>query len=104
MQQFDVYANPVSSARRAYPLIICLQSDLLSDGTEVVVAPMVPRRSLAGAAGRLTPAVAIDDQEYIVLTNSLTSVPARDLVQRTANLLAYRQQLMAAVDLLFFGI
>jgi toxin CcdB len=104
MPQFDVFTNPVTSARRAYPLVINLQSDLISSGTETVVAPMALRRNLSSAAGRLTPAVAIDDQEYIVLTSSITSLPARELERRIANLASHRQSLMAAVDLLFFGI
>jgi len=102
--QFDVFTNPVTAARRAYPLVIGLQSDLIALGTEVVVAPMAPRRLLPGAAGRLTPIVRIEDQDYVVITQSLTSLPARDLERRIANLQAYRQSLMAAVDLLFFGV
>ena len=104
MAQFDVYTNPVTAARRAYPLVIALQSDLIALGSEVVVAPMAPRRLLAGASGRLTPIVRVDDLDYIVITQSLTSLPASDLERRIANLQSYRQSLTAAVDLLFFGI
>jgi toxin CcdB len=102
--QFDIFANPVTAARRAYPLVVWLQSDLVSDGTDVVVAPLVPRRNLAGSVGRLTPVVSIDGTEYIVLITSLTSLPSHDLGQRIANIASHRQTLMAAIDLLFFGI
>jgi hypothetical protein len=64
---------------------------------------MAPRRLLPAAAGRLTPIVRIDDQDYVVITQSLTSLPAHDLERRIANLQSCRQSLMAAVDLLFFG-
>jgi toxin CcdB len=104
MAQFDVFANPVSSARRTYPLVVCLQSELNAGGTEAVVAPLALRRNLSGASGRLAPAVHIDDQEYLVLTNNLTSLPVRDLGRRIANLTSHRQSLMTAIDLLFFGI
>jgi toxin CcdB len=102
--QYDVFVNPVTSARRAYPLVLCLQSDLVAGGTEAVVAPLAPRRSLTGAAGGLTPIVQIDQLEYVVLTNSFTSLPARDLDRRIANLAGDRLKLMAAVDLLYFGV
>ena len=104
MPQFDVHTNPVSAARRAYPLVISLQSDLMADGALAIVAPLAPRRLLPGAVGRLTPAVAVDDQEFLVLTNGLTSLPVRDLEKRIANLASQRQRLLAAVDLLFFGV
>lgn len=104
MAQFDVCINPIIAARRAYPLVVKLQSDLITGGATVVVAPLVPHRSLAGAAGRLTPAVAVGEQHYMVLTNSLTSLPDHDLQDRVANLAGNRQQLMAAIDLLFFGV
>jgi toxin CcdB len=104
MPQFDVYANPVPAARRSYPFVINLQSDLLADGELAVVAPLAPRRLLPSAVGRLTPAVPVDDQEYLVLTNSLNSLPVRVLEKRIANLADHRQPLMAAVDLLFVGV
>jgi toxin CcdB len=104
MSQFDVFANPVTSARRAYPLVVCLQSDLIAGGADVVVAPLASRRSVPGTIGRLTPIIRIDEQDYVVLTNSLTSLPAKALQQRLANLSSYRQSLTAALDLLFFGI
>jgi hypothetical protein len=41
MAQFDVCINPIIAARRAYPLVIKLQSDLITGGATVVVAPLV---------------------------------------------------------------
>ena len=104
MPQFDVYPNPVSAARRAYPLVINLQSDLMADGALAVVAPLASRHLLPGAVGRLTPAVHVNDQEYLVMTNSLSSLPVRDLEKRIVNLANHRQRLSAAIDLLFFGV
>jgi toxin CcdB len=104
MAQFDVFANPVAPAKRSYPLVICLHSDLNASGTEAVVAPLALRSALPSATGRLAPIVRIDDQDYLVLTNNLTSLPVRDLGRRIANLSSHRQSLMGAIDLLFFGI
>ena len=104
MAQFDVFANPVAAARRAYPLVIHLQSDLLPGSTDIVVAPLAPHRELAGGSGRLSPVVAIDDEPYAVLVRSLTNLPASDLKRRIANLARYRESLLGAVDLLFYGV
>ncbi len=104
MAQFDVFANPVVAARRAYPLVVILQSDLIAAGDEKVVAPLAPRRGVSAVAGRLSPVVQIDETEYIVLVQSLTKYPARDLGRRSANLTHHREALLGAVDLLFYGI
>ncbi|MBA2538168.1 MAG: CcdB family protein [Deltaproteobacteria bacterium] len=59
MTQFDVFDNPIAAARRAYPLVTVLQSDLANTGRERIVAPLAPRAKLRGTAGRLTPHVEI---------------------------------------------
>jgi toxin CcdB len=102
--QFDIHTNPINAARRAYPWVIRLQSDLLDESQDAVVAPLVPRRALGVVAGRLTPIVSIDGDEYVVLVNGLTTLSARDLTKRSGNLRAHRDAMLAAIDLLFFGI
>lgn len=104
MARFDVYRNPVVAARGAYPLVIALQSDMLPVHADIVVAPLAPRRQLPGVAGRLAPIVQVDDEEYVVLVRSLTHLPARDLARRAAHLAQYRESLLGAVDLLFYGV
>lgn len=104
MTQFDVFPNPVTVARRAYPFVICLQSGLLADESDQVVAPLAPRRNLPGTRSRLFPAVRIDDEEYVVLVTRLFTLPARELPRRTANLARQREILLGAVDLLFYGV
>jgi toxin CcdB len=106
MTQFDIFANPIPASRRHYPLLVSLQSTLLADRSSQVVAPLVPRRNLSGAAGgsRLAPVVKIDDDEYIVLVPALMTLPAGELPRRIANLSRHREALLGAVDLLFYGV
>jgi toxin CcdB len=104
MAQFDVFANPVTAARRAYPWVVRLQSDLLDGSRDTVVAPLVLRRNLGVVAGRLMPIVTVDGDDYVVLVNGLTTLSARDLSKRSANLRSRRDDILAAIDLLFFGI
>lgn len=106
MTQFDIFPNPIPASRRVYPLLVSLQSTLLADRASQVVAPLVLRSKLAGAApeSRLAPVVKIDDQDYIVLVPALMTLPASELSRRIANLSRYRQSLLGAVDLLFYGV
>lgn len=104
MQQFDVFPNPIAASRRAYPLVVCLQSDLFASGSDRVVAPLALRRNLAGAMTRISPPANIDQDEYLVLVSTLVTVPAQMLSRRVANLASHREALLGAIDLLFYGV
>jgi toxin CcdB len=101
--QFDVFVNPSPASRRLHPFVVCLQSPLLSARTQQIVAPLVSRKSFA-LSSRITPAIRIDVEEYVVMIPLLASLPAKALEQRVANLQRHRDDLLAAVDLLFYGV
>jgi toxin CcdB len=102
--QFDVFANPIAAARRHYPFVVVLQSDLVAGGRDQIVAPLVPRKSLAAIAGRLTPIVVVKSFELVVLVPALTGVRRGDLKECVASLAQARTEVLAAIDLLFFGV
>jgi toxin CcdB len=102
--QFDVHRNPVAAARRAYPWVVVLQSPLADAGRTRIVAPLVPRGALGVATGRLVPVVRVQGEEHAVLVTSLAAVPARDLGPVVESAVHARAELLAAVDLLFFGV
>jgi toxin CcdB len=104
MPQFDAFAHPVPSLRRIYPLAVCLRTDLIAGGDDTLIAPLVPRGHFPAPAGRLAPVVQIDGEEYVVIIEKLTTVPLRHLPRRIANLSRYRESLLGAVDLLFYGV
>lgn len=104
MAQFDVFAHPVPSLRRVYPLAICLRSDLIAGADETHIAPLAPRRHFTTPAGRLAPVVQVDGEEYVVIIEKLTAVPVRSLPRRIANLSRQREPLLGAIDLLFYGV
>jgi hypothetical protein len=101
--QFDVFVNPIAAARRYYPFVVVLHSDFVNGGREQIVAPLVPRRSLSAIAGRLTPVVTVESSEHVVLVPALAGVRRGDLKERAASLSAARTEILAAIDLLFFG-
>lgn len=104
MTQFDVFANPIARARRAYPFVVVLQSDLADTGRERIVAPLVPRARLPGTAGRLTPHVEVARVEYVLLVHAMTGVLAEDLCEHRGQLAPYRTEIVAALDRLFLGV
>jgi hypothetical protein len=102
--QFDVFVNPVPQARRAYPYVAVLQSDLAETGLERIVAPLVPKARLPGTMGRLTPHVRISDIEHVLLVPGLAAIAARDLRELRGHLGAHRETIVAALDYLFLGV
>ena len=102
MTQFDTFPNPLTQWRREFPLVVCLQSPSMSGNSTQIIAPLTPRRLID--ASRLTPLIVLDDHEYVALVPRLTSVPAQVLKSRVANLSRHRDALLAAVDLVFYGV
>ena len=104
MAQLDVYSNPIARARRAYPFVAVLQSDLAETGRDRIVAPLAPRARMAATVGRLTPHVEVAGVEHVLLVPALTAVLAADLREARGHLLGYRDQIVAALDYLFLGV
>ena len=104
MTQFDIFENPIARARRAYPFVVVLQSDLAETGRDRIVAPLVPRARLAGTAGRLTPHVRVSGADHVLLVPSMAAMRADDLKANRGQLAAYRNDIVAALDFLFLGV
>jgi toxin CcdB len=104
MAQFDVFVNPIAAMRSAYPFVVVLQSDFAPDARELIVAPLAPLESTTKIAGRLTPIVALGGLKHAVQVHGLTGIPARDLRERRGSLASARNDLLAAIDYLFFGV
>jgi toxin CcdB len=104
MAQFDVHPNPVAQAQRAYPFVVVLQSDVARSGRERVVAPVAPRPAFPDIAGRLIPIVKIKRREFVLLITSMTTIPAQGLGDSVVSLASRRDDILAAIDYLFFGV
>lgn len=102
--QYDVVDNPATRARRAFPLVAILQSDLADTGSDRIVAPLVPGARIPGVVGRLMPIVKVKGVDYALIVPRLTPVPAADLRAVKDNLSAHRSDIVAAIDLLFLGV
>lgn len=102
--QYDVVDNPVPRARRAFPFVAILQSDLADTGSDRIVAPLVPSARIPGVAGRLMPIVKVEGADHVLIVPRLTAVPAAELRAVKDSLSSYRNEIVAALDLLFLGV
>jgi toxin CcdB len=107
MAQFDVFVNPIQNARRAYPFVVAMQSDLTIHGAEQLVAPIAPIAATdypQGAIRRVMPVIALQGHDLVVVVPRLTVMRSRDLVEKVGSILPARTELLAAIDYLFFGV
>lgn len=104
MRQFDVFENPISRARKAYPYVAVLQSDAAETGRDRIVAPLVLRTQLTGTVGRMTPHVKVRGVEHVLLVPSTTAMATADLDAFRDEIKSHRNDIVAALDLLFLGV
>jgi toxin CcdB len=104
MAQFDVFVNPFASVRRAYPFVVAMQSELTVNGAEQLVAPIASNDYGQSSTRRVTPIVALQGNDHIVLVPRLTVMRSRDLIEKVSSVAAARTELLAAIDYLFFGV
>jgi toxin CcdB len=104
IRQFDVVANPDPSEAGYRPFLVNLQSDLVSQLTSTVVAPLVPRAQMRGAQ-HLNPIVTVNSAEFWLATHELFAIDRRVLKGGpVANLSNDRDAIIAALDFVFTGI
>jgi toxin CcdB len=102
--QHDLFANPAGRTRHAFPFIAVLQADIADDGRGRIVAPLVPRRAMPDAVGRLLPIVRHDGVEFLLALELMTSVPLGVLRQRLGSIAHCRDDIARALDWLFTGV
>lgn len=106
MRQFIAYRNRNSATKARFPLLLDVQSDLLSGlGTRVVI-PLTPATvtSRRTAMQTLTPIVVVDGKDYLLVTPQLAGIATRELGPPVADLSGQRPTILAALDLLITGI
>ena len=104
MAQFDVYLNPSSATRKAIPYLLDVQADLLDTLATRVVVPLVLTEEMGLAAKRLNPQFKIKGVAVVMSTAELAGVSNRSLGDKVASLKSKRDEIIAALDLLFTGI
>ena len=99
MAQFDVFRNPGGGP---FPLLLDVQAGILSDLATRVVVPLARRRTWkARSLTRLDPSVRLGRVEYVLVFQELAGIPCSELGDPVGTLRSRRDELVAALDLLF---
>jgi toxin CcdB len=105
MPQFTVYRNPNPATKAALPLLLDVQSDLITALATRVVVPLCPASAMKGKRiNTLMPVLTVVDRDYVMLTPQLAGVRQQSIGAPLADLIGSRAEIIAALDLLITGI
>lgn len=104
MRQFCVYRNLNAATRSAYPLLLNVQGDLISETGTRVVVPLLPANRSVPAMPPLAPVVPVKGKSYVLVTPLLAGTEVSDLGALEVDLSDQRGAIMAALDMLISGI
>lgn len=103
MAQFDVYRNPVRAMGNV-PFVVDVQSDHLGRMPTRVVIPLGRPGTFLQPVRRLNPVLEVEGEPLILLTEQASALPAGVLGRKVDSLAPHRNDIIAALDLLFTGI
>lgn len=103
MAQFDVYRNPNPVMNESVPYLLDVQSDLIDILRTRVVVPL-ERCSSFQPTERLSPVFTIEGEQVSMATPELAGVHQNALGEFVCSVSGDRQEILAALDLLFSGI
>lgn len=102
--QHELFANPNSRSRRAYPFVVVLQADA-ADGDTRLIAPLAPHTGpLASGSSRALPVISHDDRRYAVALPLISALPRNRLRTAVGSAAPYCADLTRALEWLLFGI
>ena len=104
MARFDVFNNSGAMAGTT-PYLLNVQSDLLDGLDSCMVIPLRRMEQFANIKRptRLTPALRIGEEDYLLETPKMASVPRRILKTPVTTLAHEQARISAALDFLFQG-
>ncbi len=98
MARFDLCRNPDGTG-----FLLDVQADLLDTLNTRVVIPVLPADQAPKSAVTLNPIVEIDGQPFVLVTQFLAAVPVRAIGAPVLRMEDRRDEITAALDLLFQG-
>jgi toxin CcdB len=98
MARFDVYKMAKGGG-----FLLDVQTDLLSGLNTRVVVPLLQRTEAPMPAQRLNPFLEVDNVEVIMATQFLAAVPETELKASVGNLDGSRNEISAALNMVFSG-
>jgi toxin CcdB len=103
MKQFDLFANPFQRSRDRQPFLVALQNDLLSRNLDTVVVAPLETADSGKYADRLNPRVNVEDKAFMLIAQEIVTVRKSVLGRSCGSLAHERDNIVAALDLLFTG-
>jgi toxin CcdB len=100
MGRFDVYA---ASGTGEVGYVLDVQADFLQDLNTRVVVPLLPPDVAPKPARSLNPVFDIGGHLHVMLTQFISSVPAKELGEPLLALDARSDDIMRALDMLLVG-
>ena len=105
MHQFDVYINPSPSTRDAFPYIVDIQNPIISEIATRIVIPLgriayFKNEQIKG----LTPIVKYENENFLLLTAQIASIPAKKLEKPVGSLPHFRDEILSSLDFAITGI
>ena len=105
MQQFVAYRNRNPATEGVYPFLLNVQSDLIKEMETRVMIPLLPlRRGCTPTISALTPVLAVNGTEHVLMTPLMAGMSAADLGTAVTDLATERSAIIASLDLLISGI
>jgi len=104
MAQFDVYKNPSRHSCNAYPYLLNIQHDFLTDLTTRIIIPLGRLSHFQSEKLRgLTPEVEYEGESLLLLTPQIASMPAKQLKDPIGSLSHLREEIIASLDFAVTG-
>jgi toxin CcdB len=100
MSKYDVFPAPTKNGTG---YVIDVQADLLSNLSTRAVVPLQPSDVAPKPAHELNPAFEINGQTYLMLTQFIATVPAKELKKSVLSLDHRRDDITRALDVLLTG-
>jgi len=99
MTQFDVYMNPSRSTKKAYPYLLDIQSEIVSEISPRIVLPLARRSEFKEQAmKKLTPMITYDNEKLLIMTPQISAVPVKILKKPLGSLAHFRDEIIASLD------
>ena len=103
--RYDIYKNQNAASKKTFPFLLDVQAELLEDLDTRVVVPLAPKELFAGKIlTQLMPVLDIKGKEHVSVTPLMAGIAKRELGGCVGNLATARQEIIAALDLLFTGV
>lgn len=105
MRQFDVYANPSKATRKAYPFIVDIQSNVISEIATRIVIPLGRKADFRNEGMKgLTPEITYEGEDLLLLIPQIASMPTKALRDPIGSLSHLRDEIISALDFAITGI